>query len=167
MYTFSQWFVDDYGQLDQQNECHHSCPPNPFIVLNHDSTEPSSLPYLALQLVHHHSHDKHKPNRDEQIQFTQDPKGHYTWRSDQTSYWIQYGRFCSQTVGSSRLASPTFSMASWYNGHSEYQLVAGGYVSSKLYLHKDDRTSYLRHTIGKLFYVLFVCVNIFFLLIIL
>ena len=56
--------IDDYGQLDQQNKYHCSCPPNPFVVLNHDSTEPSSLPYLALQLVHHHSHDKHKPNRD-------------------------------------------------------------------------------------------------------
>ena len=36
----------------------------------------------TLKLVHHHLHDKHKPNRDEQIQFTQDPKGHYTWRSE-------------------------------------------------------------------------------------
>ena len=47
MYTLSEWIVDDYRQLDQQNEYHHSCPPNPFIVLNHDSTELSSLPYLV------------------------------------------------------------------------------------------------------------------------
>ena len=140
MYTLSQWIVDDYRQLDQQNEYHHLCPPNPFIVLNHDSTEPSSLPYLALQLVHHHSHDKHKPNGDEQ----KDPKGHYTWRSDRTSYWIQHGRFCSWTVGSSRLTSPAFSMASWCKDIVNTNL-------SQVYLHEDDRTSYLRHTVGKLF----------------
>ena len=129
---WSQWIVDDYRQLDHQNGYCCSCPPNPFIVLNHDSTELLSFPYLVLQLVHHHSHDEHKPSGDEQIWFTQDLKGHYTWRSDRTSYWIQHGRFRLRTMGISRLASPAFSMGSWCNGHSEYQLVPGGYVSSDL-----------------------------------
>ena len=113
-------------------------------MLNHDSTEPSSLPYLAMQLVHHHSHDKHKPNEMNKFGSLKIQKA--TRLGEVIKVHIGYSMVDSAhglwvAVG---LLHPLFQ---WHFGAMDI-------VNTNLlqvYLHEDDRTSHLRHTIGKLF----------------